>query len=82
MATTSVPVPSAGGALLPSQAAQAFQFPTYVFRQLTRPGAGTYPVVTVTDCGATSGTISAGGGANVNVLIWTGTLWTVLKNVT
>lgn len=76
------PVPSAGGALLPRQGAQYFELPTYVYRQLSTPGAGTYPLAVVTDSSATSGTVSAGGGSHVNVVIWTGSVWTVLKNVT
>ena len=82
MAATSVPVPSAGGAYLPQQGIAFLQLAPTPYRLLPVPGAGTYPIALVSDSSATSGTVSAGGSTHVNVIVWTGTLWTVLKNVT
>lgn len=36
----------------------------------------------IDDCTVTSGTISIGGGVHKNWAIYTGSLWTVLKNLT
>ncbi len=82
MAVTSIPVPSAGGALMPTPFTQFLTIPALPFSSLRTPGAGTYPIAIVTDSAVTSGTVSVGGSTHVNVVIWTGAVWTVLKNVT
>jgi len=52
------------------------------FASLPTPDASTFPIAIVNNSTVTSGTVSAGGGLHVNVIVWTGTVWTVLKNVT
>lgn len=78
-------VPSAGGAVLPNQPVLAYQLNlrglTYAQLSAQTPVTGTYPIAIVTDASATSGTVSAGGSTHVNVVIWTGSVWTVLKAV-
>ncbi len=74
--------PSAGGALL-TTFTKLLTLPAVPFLSLPTPGAGTgYPIAIVSDSSATSGTVSVGGSTHVNVVIWTGAVWTVLKNVT
>jgi hypothetical protein len=52
------------------------------FTDLPTPDANTFPIAIVNDSTVTSGTVSAGSGMHVNVIVWTGSVWTVFKNLT